>query len=106
EREMDIARSVQAVTEEAVLRAARHSHALTGERLLCMAGGVALNCVANGRVLRDGPFDDVWIQPAAGDAGCAIGAALDVYHTYFGRPRAAACDGRSPQGGSFLGPAF
>ncbi len=75
QREMDLARSVQEVTEEAMLRMARHVHKETGERNLCLAGGVALNCVGNGRVLREGPFEQVWIQPAAGDAGGALGAA-------------------------------
>src|SRR5262249_42138833 len=81
QREMDLAKSIQVVTEEAILRTARHAKKLTGASKLCLAGGVALNCVANGRLLREGPFDDIWIQPAAGDAGCALGAALDVYHT-------------------------
>ena len=67
-REMNLARSIQVVTEEIVLRMARHAAAVTGERRACLAGGVALNCVANGRLLREGPFDDIWIQPAAGDA--------------------------------------
>jgi carbamoyltransferase len=106
QREMDIAKSIQAVTEEAMLRTARYAHALTGEKKLVMAGGVALNCVANGRLLREGPFEDLWIQPAAGDAGCALGAALDAYHTYFDRPRTLRADGRSRQGGSFLGPSY
>ena len=105
-REMDLARSIQVITEEAMLRMASFAHKLTGESRLCLAGGVALNCVANGQVLRKGPFEDIWIQPAAGDAGCALGAALDVYHTYFGRPRELARDGRSPQGGSLVGPCF
>ena len=80
EREMDIAASIQAVTEEAMLHAARHVHAETGLRNLCLAGGVALNCVANGRVLRESPFDNVWSQPAAGDAGGALGVALFVWY--------------------------
>ena len=105
QREMDIARSVQEVTEEAVLRMARYASKLTGEQNLCMAGGVALNCVANGRILREGPFSGLWIQPASGDAGGAIGAALDAYHTYFGQPRKPAT-GLSPQRGSFWGPGF
>jgi carbamoyltransferase len=105
-REMDIARSIQEVTEEAVLRTARHAHAITGEKRLCMAGGVALNCVANGQLLRKGPFEDLWIQPAAGDAGCALGAALDAYHLYFGKPRTLLESGRPRQGGSTLGPSF
>jgi carbamoyltransferase len=105
QREMDLARSVQVVTEEIVLRMARHAHALTGERFLCLAGGVALNCVANGRVLREGPFEDIWVQPAAGDAGGALGAALSVWHTVQGEAREA--DDRHDQmNGSYLGPGF
>ena len=104
-REMDIARSIQAVTEEIVLRMANHVHDVTGEKKLCMAGGVALNCVANGRVLREGPFDDVWIQPGAGDAGGAVGAALIVWHMVKDNPRKA--DGRNDRmQGSYLGPRF
>ncbi len=103
-REMDLAASIQAVTEEAMLRMARHAHKLTGEERLCLAGGVALNCVANGRLLREGPFKDIWIQPAAGDSGCALGAALDVYHTYFDRDRHAGA--RAAQAGSCWGPSF
>ena len=106
QREMDIAKSIQVVTEEAMLRTARYAQKLTGEKKLVMAGGVALNCVANGRLLREGPFEDIWIQPAAGDAGCALGAALDAYHTYFEKPRTMAADGRSKQGGSYLGPSY
>src|SRR5208282_5701421 len=79
----DLARSIQVVVEEAVLRTARHAQRLTGETRLCLAGGVALDCVSIGRLLREGPFADIWIQPAAGDAGGALGAALDVHHTYF-----------------------
>ena len=90
QREMDIAASIQVVTEEIVLRMARHVHALTGQSNLCLAGGVALNCVANGRLLREGPFDQIWIQPAAGDAGGALGAALFVWHQLLGRDRKAA----------------
>ncbi|MBT3192159.1 MAG: carbamoyltransferase [Verrucomicrobia bacterium] len=105
QREMDLARSVQVVTEEIVLRMARHAHALTGERFLCLAGGVALNCVANGRLLREGPFDDIWVQPAAGDAGGALGAALAVWHTVQGESREA--DNTHDQmSGSYLGPGF
>ena len=102
EREMDIAASIQAVTEEAMLRAARHVHAETGMRNLCLAGGVALNCVGNGRVLREGPFDNVWIQPAAGDAGGALGVALFIWHQLLDHPRQV----RTPdaQRGSLLGP--
>ncbi|GAB5535028.1 MAG: carbamoyltransferase [Rubricoccaceae bacterium] len=87
QREMDLARSIQVVTEEVVLRMARHVHAETGETNLCLAGGVALNCVANGRLLREGPFDQIWIQPAAGDAGGALGAALIASHQWGGVPR-------------------
>lgn len=105
-REMDIARSIQEVSEEVILKMARHLHELTGLGKLCMAGGVALNCVANGRVLREGPFDEIWIQPAAGDSGASLGAALDVYHTYMNKEREVPDDGRSAQGGSFLGPEF
>lgn len=106
QREMDIARSIQVVTEEAMLRVARYAHQVTGERKLCLSGGVALNCVANGRILRESPFEAIWIQPAAGDAGSALGAALDAYHTYFNRPRDLCTNGRSLQGGSCLGPSF
>lgn len=106
QRDMDISRSIQEVTEEIVMRMARHAHELTGEEYLCLAGGVALNCVANGRLLREGPFKDLWIQPAAGDAGCALGAALDTWHTYFGKPRTLSESGRSVQGGSFWGPSY
>ncbi len=96
----DVAASVQRVTEEIVLRMARHAHALTGSKRLCMAGGVALNCVANGRVLREGPFDDLFIQPAAGDAGGAVGVAAFLYHRVFERPREHAWEH------AYLGPAF
>jgi carbamoyltransferase len=105
-REMDIAKSIQVVTEESMLRMARHAKELTGESRLCMAGGVVLNCVANGRILREGPFDEIWMQPAAGDAGCALGAALDAWHTYYGGARTRRDDGRSSQGGSYLGPDY
>ena len=104
QREMDIAASIQAVTEEIVLRLARHVHRRTGLPNLVMAGGVALNCVANGRVLREGPFDRLWIQPAAGDAGGALGVALFIWHQLLGNERAGTCTDR--QEGSFLGPAF
>jgi carbamoyltransferase len=90
QREMDLARSIQDVTEEIVLKMARHVRKTTGARYLCMAGGVALNCVANGRLLEAGVFDDIWIQPAAGDAGGAVGAALTVWHRHLGRPRESA----------------
>ena len=105
QREMDLAASIQAVTEEIVLRMARHLRKTTGERNLCMAGGVALNCVANGRLLREGIFDDIWIQPAAGDAGGALGAALMVWHQIQNQPRKA--DGkRDSMQGAYLGPGF
>ena len=102
EREMNIAASIQAVTEEIMLRAARHVHYKTQLRNLCLAGGVALNCVANGRILREGPFENVWIQPAAGDAGGALGVALFIWYQLLGNPR----DVRTPdaQHGSLLGP--
>jgi carbamoyltransferase len=108
-REMDLARSVQDVTEEAMLRMARHVHRETGERNLCLAGGVALNCVGNGRVLREGPFERVWIQPAAGDAGGSLGAALSVWHQYLGKGRDVqeVCGGHSDgMRGAYLGPSF
>ena len=105
QREMDIAASIQKVTEEIVLRMARHVQQLTGEENLCLAGGVALNCVANGRLLREGPFKNIWIQPAAGDAGGAIGAALLVWHLVQNQPRQA--DGvHDSMQGAFLGPSF
>src|SRR5205823_7244330 len=87
---MDMAASIQAVLDEAVLRMTRSLASKTGARNLCLAGGVALNCVANGKVLRDGKFDRIWIQPAAGDAGGAVGAALAAYHQFKGAPRRAA----------------
>jgi len=90
QREMDLARSVQVVTEEAMLRMAREAHRRTGASKLCLAGGVALNCVANGRIRREGPFEELWIQPAAGDAGGALGVALAVWHRQLGRPRTSA----------------
>ncbi len=105
QREMDIAASIQVVTEEAVLRMMRHVHRETGMKTLCLAGGVALNCVANGRILREGPFEDIWIQPAAGDAGGALGAALSVWYRYLGNERCVS-PGCDSQAGSYLGPAF
>lgn len=104
QKEMDLAASIQVICEDVVLRAGRHAHRLTGSHNLVMAGGVALNCVANGRLLRDGPFENIWIQPAAGDAGGALGAALLVWHHVLDKPRTV----RSPdaQKGSLLGPAF
>jgi carbamoyltransferase len=104
-READLARSIQEVTDEIVVRVARHAHAITGERRLCLAGGVALNCVANGRVVRERIFDAVWIQPAAGDAGAAVGAAYAALHMALGAPRSEgrACDEMQA---SYLGPEF
>jgi carbamoyltransferase len=102
---MDIAASIQAVTEEIIFKMARHVHRQTGMKHLCMAGGVALNCVANGRLLREGPFEDIWIQPAAGDAGGALGAALSVWHRYMDKEREKP-DGRDRQRGSYLGPGY
>jgi carbamoyltransferase len=105
QRHMDLAASVQAVTEEVVVRLARALAAETGMKALCLAGGVALNCVANGRVLRDGAFRDIWIQPAAGDAGGAVGAALAAYHHHEGLPRPPS-NGRDTMRGAYLGPAY
>lgn len=104
QREMDIARSIQAVTEEIVLRLARTVHQETGLDNLCLAGGVALNCVANGRLLREGPFKSIWIQPAAGDAGGAIGAALSAYHEYEGQSRKVQAG--DAMKGAYLGPSY
>jgi carbamoyltransferase len=126
QREMDLARSIQDITEEVMLKMTAFAHRETGMRDLCLAGGVALNCVGNGRILREGPFDQIWIQPAAGDAGGALGVALSLWHRYRGQPRLSAetlgawerptkgasrggaavpryADGMS---GSFLGPRF
>ena len=105
QREMDIAASIQAVTEEIVLRMANHIYKETKQKNLCLAGGVALNCVANGRILREGPFENLWIQPAAGDAGGAMGAVLCVWHRYLGNERSNP-DGYDSQRGSYLGPSF
>jgi carbamoyltransferase len=104
QREMDLAASVQQVTEEVMMRAVRRVHAETGMKNLCLAGGVALNCVGNGRILREGPFERIWIQPAAGDAGGALGVALFIWHQLLGNERRVeAPDG---QRGSLLGPRF
>jgi carbamoyltransferase len=104
QREMDLAASIQKVTEEILLRMVRHVHEVTGMSDLCLAGGVALNCVGNGRIIREGPFKRVWIQPAAGDAGGALGVALFIWHQLLGEDRQAVRpDG---QGGSLLGPHF
>jgi carbamoyltransferase len=105
QRHMDLARSLQVVTEEVMLRMARHAGALTGSRHLCLAGGVALNCVGNGRILREGPFERIWIQPAAGDAGGALGAALLGWHHYHQQPRQIPGE-KDSQRGSFLGPSY
>jgi carbamoyltransferase len=123
QRDLDLASSIQVVCEEAMLRIARHVHAKTGMRNLCLAGGVALNCVGNGRILREGPFENIWIQPAAGDAGGSLGAALVTWHQYLGNPRVHSAfspprgekvpqaDEGSPtfldsQHGSYLGPEY
>jgi carbamoyltransferase len=121
QREMDLARSIQEITEEIVLKMARRAKARSGARYLCLAGGVALNCVANGRLLREGIFDDLWIQPAAGDAGGAVGAALSTWHRYLGNERSSAekagtwrlksdGPGLAPyadgMNGAYLGPAY
>lgn len=87
QKELDLARSIQEITEEVMMKMVRFVHAETGAKKLCMAGGVALNCVGNGKILREGPFDDLWIQPAAGDAGGAVGIALALWHRYLGKPR-------------------
>jgi carbamoyltransferase len=105
QRDMDLARSIQEVTEEVMLRLARTLHRETGAENLCLAGGVALNCVGNGRILREGPFKGVWIQPAAGDAGGALGAALTAWHRLEGKSRAVNGGGDAMRG-SFLGPDF
>lgn len=104
QRHMDLAASIQRVTEEVVLRTARHTHRITGARNLCLAGGVALNCVANGRILGEGPFERIWIQPAAGDAGGALGTALLIWHQLLDRPRSP--KPADSQCGSLLGPAY
>ncbi len=105
QREMDLARSVQEVTEEIMLRMTRHVKKETAQDNLVLAGGVALNCVGNGRVLREGPFKNIWIQPAAGDAGGALGAALYTWHTYLGNERTAHGE-KDSQFGSYLGPVY
>jgi len=105
QREMDLAKSIQVVTEEVMIRTARHIHKVTGEKYLCLAGGVALNCVGNGRILRESPFEDIWIQPAAGDAGGALGAALFVWHQLLNNERVVD-DRNDLQMGSYLGPEY
>ena len=103
-RDMDLAASIQKVTEEVMLRMARHVYAESGLKNLCLAGGVALNCVANGRILREGPFENLWIQPAAGDAGGALGVALFLWHQLLGNPRVP--DPADSMAGAWLGPEF
>ena len=105
QREMDLARSVQDVTEEVMLLSAKHIYKETGKEYLCLAGGVALNCVGNGKLLREGPFKDIWIQPAAGDAGGAVGAALFVWYQYLNNERIPD-NSNDSQIGSLLGPEF
>jgi carbamoyltransferase len=105
-REMDLAASIQTVLEEVMLKLARNARRLTGSKNLALAGGVALNCVANGKILRERIFEHVWIQPAAGDAGSAVGAALLANHQYFDEPRRLNPSGRDSQKGSYLGPAY
>ena len=104
QRDLDLAASIQEVTEDVMLKIAKHVHAKTGMRNLCLAGGVALNCVGNGRILREGPFENIWIQPAAGDAGGALGAATLVWHQYLGNERAPIAG--DAQHGSYLGPEY
>ncbi|MDD5255016.1 MAG: carbamoyltransferase [Candidatus Omnitrophica bacterium] len=105
EKDMDIAASIQKVTEEIMLAMSRHVHKATGQKNLCLAGGVSLNCVGNGRILREGPFENIWIQPASGDAGGALGAALLIWYKYLGNRRQAGGSIGS-QKASFLGPSF
>jgi carbamoyltransferase len=105
QRDMDLARSVQDVTEEVMLRMARHIYKETKQKNLCLAGGVALNCVGNGKILREGPFDNIWIQPAAGDAGGALGAALFVWYQYLDNQRIANGQ-RDFMKASLLGPEY
>ncbi|MFN2397238.1 MAG: carbamoyltransferase [Gemmatimonadaceae bacterium] len=105
QKEMDLARSVQVVCEEIMLRMARTAHRETGLRNLCLAGGVALNCVANGRLLREGPFENIWIQPAAGDAGGSLGAAQLAWHRHLRKPRRVT-PGKDSMKGAYLGPGF
>ena len=104
QREMDLARSVQDVCEEVMLRMARTAHRETGLKRICLAGGVALNCVANGRLLREGPFEHIWIQPASGDAGGALGVAQLAWHRHLGKPRTPSP--RDSMRGSYLGPEY
>lgn len=106
QKEMDMARSIQVVTEEIVLKLARAVHRELQVDNLCLAGGVALNCVANGRLLREGPFDNIWVQPAAGDAGGALGAALAIWHEYLEQPRQPDPEKLDAMAGSYLGPRY
>ncbi|HZN41344.1 MAG TPA: carbamoyltransferase [Planctomycetota bacterium] len=105
QRHMDLAASIQKVTEEVMLNTARHAHAVTGKKNLCLAGGVALNCVGNGVILREGPFEQIWIQPAAGDAGGSLGSAQFVWHNLLGKPRQVS-RATDSQRGSLLGPRY
>src|SRR4030095_14913568 len=105
QKEMDLARSVQVVCEEIMLRMARTAHKKTGLTDLCLAGGVALNCVGNGRLLREGPFKSLWIQPAAGDAGGALGVAQLIWHRHKKQPRTVV-QGEDSMKGAYLGPSF
>jgi len=105
QRDMDIAASIQKVTEEIMLRMVKHVHKITGKDKLCLAGGVALNCVGNGRILREGPFKDIWVQPASGDAGCALGAALLIWYKYLNNKRITD-DKNDVQKASLLGPFY
>jgi carbamoyltransferase len=105
QRDMDLAASIQSVTEEVMLKAARHVHAVTGKKNLVLAGGVALNCVGNGRIIRETPFTEIWVQPASGDAGASLGAALFAWYQYLGNERVV--DGKDDlQKASLLGPAY
>ncbi|MEX0324477.1 MAG: carbamoyltransferase [Puniceicoccaceae bacterium] len=106
QRHMDLARSIQVVTEETMLKLARHAREVTGKANLCLAGGVALNCVANGKILREKLFDNIWIQPAAGDAGGALGAALAVWHMHKEHPQPRTVQKPDSMQGAFLGPGF
>lgn len=106
QKEMNLARSVQVVIEEAMLRITRHIHNVTGMKNLCLAGGVALNCVSNGNILQNGPFDNIWVQPSSGDAGGALGCALFVWHKYLNNKKECNNNGRDYQSGTYLGPSF
>jgi carbamoyltransferase len=105
QRDMDVAASIQKITEEIMLKIARHVHKVTGQDKLCLAGGVALNCVGNGRILREGPFKEIWVQPASGDAGGALGAALLIWYKYLDNKRSSD-DKNDRQKASFLGPRY